>query len=58
MGLGFSFYFADALWDKLKDKAHVCCGIEKLPYRMRECVVYDNNGYLLQFGQPIEQAGN
>jgi uncharacterized glyoxalase superfamily protein PhnB len=56
-----SFYFntddVDALWDKLKDKARVCYGIENFPYGMREFAVYDNNGYLLQFGQPIEQAG-
>ena len=53
-----SFYFntddVDALWDKLKDKARVCYGIEDFPYGMREFAVYDNNGYLLQFGQPIK----
>lgn len=43
----------DALWEKLKDKAGVCYGIEDFYYGMREFAVYDNNGYLLQFGQEI-----
>jgi len=53
-----TFYYttddADALWVKLKDKAKVCYGIENFEYGMREFAVYDNNGYMLQFGQPIE----
>lgn len=52
-----SFYFTtddvDSLWQKLKDKATVCYDIEDFPYGMREFAVYDNNGYLLQFGQEI-----
>lgn len=57
IGFTGSFYFntddVDALWEKLKDKAKVCYGIEDFYYGMREFAVYDNNGYLLQFGQDI-----
>ena len=52
-----SFYFTsddvDALWEKLRDKAPICYGIEDFYYGKREFAVYDNNGYLLQFGQEI-----
>jgi len=57
IGFTGSFYFgtddADAMWEKVKDKVHVCYGIEDFPYGMREFAIYDNNGYLLQFGQEI-----
>ena len=57
IGFTGSFYFntddVDSLWEKLKDKARVCYGIEDFFYGMREFAVYDNNGYLLQFGQEI-----
>ena len=43
----------DSLWQQLKDKAKVCYPIEDFEYGMREFAVYDNNGYLLQFGQEI-----
>ncbi len=49
-----SFYFrtdaVDELWDSVKDKLEVCYPIENFDYGMREFAVYDNNGYLLQFG--------
>ena len=61
-GFTGSFYFntdnVDALWEKLKDKAKVCYGIEDFFYGMREFAVYDNNGYLLQFGQECESAAD
>ena len=57
IGFSGSFYFntddVDALWSDLKDKARVCYGIEDFYYGMREFAIYDNNGYLLQFGQPV-----
>ena len=57
IGFTGTFYFStdavDALWDELKDKAPVCYGVENFFYGMREFAVYDNNGYLLQFGQEI-----
>lgn len=52
-----SFYFTtnnvDELWTKLKDKASICYEPETFEWGMREFAVYDNNGYLLQFGQEI-----
>lgn len=52
-----SFYFrtddVDGWWAALGDKARVCYPIEDFDYGMREFAVYDNNGYLLQFGQPL-----
>jgi catechol 2,3-dioxygenase-like lactoylglutathione lyase family enzyme len=51
-----AFYFntddVDTTWAELKDKANVCYGLETFEYGMREFAIYDNNGYLLQFGQP------
>lgn len=55
-----SFYFTtddvDSLWEQLKGKARVCYGIENFPYGMREFAVFDNNGYLLQFGTETDEA--
>ena len=57
IGFTGSFYFgtdnADEMWEKVKDKARVCYGIENFDYGMREFAVYDNNGYILQFGHEI-----
>jgi len=53
-----SLYFrpdnVDAVWEQLKDKAKICYPIENFEYGMREFAIYDNNGYILQFGEPIE----
>ncbi|WP_428657882.1 VOC family protein [Runella sp.] len=50
-----SFYFTtltvDILWEQIKDKVNVCYPIATFDYGMREFAIYDNNGYLLQFGQ-------
>ena len=43
----------DALWQQLKGKTRVCYPIDDFDYGMREFAIYDNNGYVLQFGQPI-----
>ena len=57
IGFTGTFYFTtddvDAMWEKVKDKAKICYGIEDFEYGMREFAVYDNNGYMLQFGQEI-----
>ena len=57
-GFTGSFYIrtndVDVLWDEWNTKCDVCYGIEEFEYGMREFAIYDNNGYLLQFGQPIE----
>ncbi|MFN1215828.1 VOC family protein [Chryseobacterium kwangjuense] len=63
-GIGFtgSFYFnvdnVDDLWEDLKTKAKVCYEIETFEWEMREFAIYDNNGYILQFGQPVDNIGN
>jgi uncharacterized glyoxalase superfamily protein PhnB len=53
-----SFYFntdnVESWWEQLRDKAKICYELETFDYGMREFAVYDNNGYLLQFGQEIE----
>ena len=53
-----SFYInvsdVDSIWNAVKDKATVCYPIESFDYGMREFAVYDNNGYLLQFGQTVD----
>ena len=53
-----SFYIVtdnvDELWNSWKDKCRVCYELESFEYGMREFAIYDNNGYLLQFGQEIE----
>lgn len=52
-----SFYISinsvDEFWAKLKDKANICYPIENFEWGMREFAIYDNNGYILQFGQDI-----
>jgi uncharacterized glyoxalase superfamily protein PhnB len=56
-----SFYIntdsVDELWLELKDKTSVCYPIEDFYYGIREFAIYDNNGYLLQFGQEIDSKG-
>lgn len=53
-----SFYFntddVEALWSKLKDKTNICYGIDTFEWEMREFAIYDNNHYILQFGQSTE----
>jgi uncharacterized glyoxalase superfamily protein PhnB len=55
-----SFYFrtkeVDALWNIIKDKLNICYPIEDFEYGMREFAVYDNNGYLLQFGWQVNEG--
>ncbi len=52
-----SFYIqtdnADSVFDQLKDKVKICYPIETFDYGMREFAIYDNNGYLIQFGNPV-----
>ncbi|MDP4149351.1 MAG: VOC family protein [Bacteroidota bacterium] len=51
-----SLYFTtddvDRVWHQVKDKAKVCYEPESFEWGMKEFAIYDNNGYLLQFGQP------
>ena len=53
-----SFYFnvdnVDEIWEPLKSKVKVCYEIENFDYGMRDFAIYDNNGYMLQFGTEIK----
>ncbi len=53
-----SFYIntddVEQLWELLRHKATVVYAIETFPWQMREFAIYDNNGYILQFGQPVQ----
>jgi len=57
IGFSGSFYFnvdkVDELWEELRTKTKVCYEIETFEWEMREFAIYDNNGYILQFGQPV-----
>ena len=46
----------DEAWERVKDTVRVCYPIEDFDYGMREFAIFDNNGYLLQFGQEIDAA--
>lgn len=52
-----SLYFrtpdVELLWESLKAGEGICYPLEDFPYGMREFAIYDNNGYLLQFGWEI-----
>jgi len=43
----------DSLFSAIKDRVNVSYPIEDFEYGMREFGIYDNNGYLLQFGKPL-----
>src|SRR5262245_38413956 len=54
-----SFYFnvddVATLWVQLKDQVKIAYPMEDFEYGMREFAIYDNNGYMLQFGAPVHQ---
>ena len=39
--------------EAVKDKAKIVYPLEDFEWQMREFAIYDNNGYMLQFGQDI-----
>jgi uncharacterized glyoxalase superfamily protein PhnB len=43
-------------WSELKDKAQIEYPIETFDYGMREFAIRDCNGYIIQFGQDVEEA--
>lgn len=53
-----SFYITtekvDQVWEHLKDKAEVVYPVENFDWGMREFAIYDNNGYIIQFGEEIK----
>ena len=52
-----SFYMkisnVDTLWQTVKDEVEVCYAIDNFEWNMREFAIYDNNGYILQFGEEL-----
>lgn len=44
---------ATQFWEQVKDKARICYEPEDFDWGMREFGIFDNNGYLLQFGQDL-----
>ncbi|HSZ85286.1 MAG TPA: VOC family protein [Puia sp.] len=60
-GSGFtgSFYLntddVDQWWQLLKGTAEIFYEIENFEYGMREFAIKDCNGFILQFGQPVNE---
>ena len=54
-----SLYFrcddVTALWTQLADNTRVCYPVEEFEYGMREFAIFDNNGYLLLFGEELPE---
>lgn len=42
------------LWQRLKNQVNICYPLEEFEWEMREFAIYDNNGYIIQFGEPIK----
>ena len=53
-----SFYFhvddATSIWNQVKNQTKICYPIEDFDYGIREFAIYDNNGYMLQFGEELK----
>ncbi|MEJ0090479.1 MAG: VOC family protein [Limisphaerales bacterium] len=45
----------DEIWEALKDRVKIVYGLENFEWQMREFAIYDNNGYMIQFGQDISK---
>ena len=58
-GFTGSFYFnvndVASLWDDLKGNVAIAYPMDEFHYGMREFAIYDNNGYMLQFGTPTRR---
>lgn len=55
-----SLYFRTSnvvlLWDQLKDSTDIVYPLADFDYNMREFAIRDCNGYVLSFGQPLDEA--
>jgi uncharacterized glyoxalase superfamily protein PhnB len=53
-----SFYIltnkVNSIWEEIKESTNICYPLETFDYGMSEFAIYDNNGYVLQFGQPVD----
>jgi uncharacterized glyoxalase superfamily protein PhnB len=45
----------DTWWNTLSKTVTVAYPIETFDYGMKEFAIYDNNGYMIQFGQPTSE---
>jgi len=43
----------EGIWERIKGRVRICYPLESFVYGKREFGIYDNNGYLLKFGQAI-----
>ena len=43
----------DSIWERIKGRVKICYPLESFSYGKREFGIYDNNGYLLKFGQLV-----
>lgn len=53
---GSVYIYADdveSIWEKIKGRVKICYPLESFSYGKREFGIYDNNGYLLKFGQLV-----
>lgn len=59
-GFTGSFYFnvddVASLWADVKSRVAIAYPMEEFHYGMREFAIYDNNGYMLQFGTPTGRS--
>ena len=57
-----SLYFTtndvDNWWKRVNARIPVCYPLETFEWGMREFAIFDNNGYILQFGQSVESMFN
>jgi hypothetical protein len=44
----------EKVWKELKDKVEIVYPIDNFEHGMREFAIYDNNKYMIQFGQEID----
>jgi uncharacterized glyoxalase superfamily protein PhnB len=44
----------DSLWNSIKEKVKISYPLQSFEYGMKEFAIYDNNGYLIQFGEEID----
>lgn len=46
----------DVFWNSIQEKVKIAYPLESSDYGMREFALYDNNGYLIQFGEELDKA--
>jgi len=55
-----SIYFdienIDEVWEEIKGKSNIHYAIEDTEWQKRQFAIYDNNGYMLEFGQDIKET--